>query len=67
MMWTYIWRCAATIWMVLMTIEMWKLLKWQRYQQAATVALVEYNLVFLKALLEKIDKEEAENEKETQS
>lgn len=53
MMWTYIWRCAATIWMVLMTIEMWKLLKWQRYQQAATVALVECNLVPLKALLEK--------------
>lgn len=66
-MWTYIWRCAATIWMGLMTIKMWKLLKWQRYQQAATVALVECNLVPLKALLEKIDKEEAENEKETQS
>lgn len=60
MMWTYIWRCAATICMVLMTIEMWKLLKWQRYQQAETVALVECNLVPLKALLEKIDKEDAE-------
>lgn len=60
MMWTYIWRCAVTIWMVLMTIEMWKLLKWQRCQQAETVALVECNLVPLKALLEKIDKEDAE-------
>ena len=59
MMWTYIWRCAATIWMVLMTIEMWKLLKWQRYQQAATDALVQCHLEPLKALLEKINKEDA--------
>ena len=60
MMWTYIWRCAATIWMVLMTIEMWKLLKWQKFQQAATFALVECNVEPLKALLEKMDKEDAE-------
>lgn len=51
MMWTYIWRCAATIWMVLMTIEMWKLLKWRMYQQVATDALVECHLEPLKALL----------------
>lgn len=59
-MWTYIWRVAATAWMVLMTIEMWKLLKWRMYQQMATDALVECNLESLKALLKKIDKEEAE-------
>lgn len=67
MMWTYIWRGTVTAWMVLMTVEMWKLLKWQMYQQVATDALVQCNIEHLKALLTKIEMEEAENEKETQS
>ena len=59
MMWTYIWRCAATIWMVLMTIEMCKLLKWRMDQQVATDAIVQCHLEFLKALLKKMNKEDA--------